>query len=45
MGEERLSSLTLAYINSDFFYFLSIAADVQLFLTTRKTCCTTATTK
>jgi hypothetical protein len=46
MGEERLSSLTLAYIYSDSFDIQSIAADVlqDFFLTSRKTCCTTATT-
>lgn len=44
MGEERLSSLTLAYIYSDSFDMNSIATDVlqDFFLTTRKTCCTAA---
>jgi hypothetical protein len=46
MGEERLSSLTLAYIYKDSFDFQSIAADVlQDFVTTRTACCTNATTK
>lgn len=43
MGEERLTSLTLAYIYSDSFDIQSIATDVlrDFFLsTTRKNCCT-----
>ena len=45
-GEKRLSALTLAYIYSDSFDYRSIAAAVteDIFLMTRKTCCTTATT-
>ena len=44
MGDERLSSLTLAYIYSDSFDIDSIAADVlqDLVPATGKTCCTVA---
>jgi hypothetical protein len=44
MGEERLSSLTLAYIYSDSYDIDSIAAYVlqDFFLAARKTCCTVA---
>jgi hypothetical protein len=42
MGEQCLSSLTLAYIYSDKLSYQSIAVDVvEDLLTTRKTCCTT----
>jgi Domain of unknown function (DUF4371)/hAT family C-terminal dimerisation region len=45
MGEERLTSLTLAYIYSDTFDMQSIATEVlqDFFLKARKTCCAAAT--
>jgi hypothetical protein len=45
MGEERLTSLTLANIYSDSFDMQSIATEVlqDFFLTARKTCCAAAT--
>jgi hypothetical protein len=45
MGEERLTSLTLAYIYSDSFDMQSIATEVlqDFLLTARKTCCAAAT--